>query len=228
MQPNQNVGKFFDSLSDEYTEVIERCFPRYREMLWAVVDYLPAAGNCQSILDLGCGTGNLSQLIHERYPDAALTCVDISEESLLECRARLSACDALVCEKSDMQDVDYSPGSFDLIVSSIAIHHLPAAAKQKLYQRIYQWLASNGVLCFADQFAGATPDVSVRHQAHWKALSMQAGSTEEEWAMWMQHQSECDHHDSLSDQLAWLHEAGFQEIDVVWRFLLWTVLQARK
>jgi hypothetical protein len=36
-----DVGQFFDALTGEYTTVIERCFPRYQEMLWALLDYLP-------------------------------------------------------------------------------------------------------------------------------------------------------------------------------------------
>ena len=54
------VGQFFDALSDDYTRTIERCFPRYREMLWALLDYLPRKPQVASVLELGCGTGNLS------------------------------------------------------------------------------------------------------------------------------------------------------------------------
>jgi len=57
---------------------------------------------------------------------------------------------------------------------------------------------------------------------------MEAGSTEDEWQMWMQHQTEHDFHDTLSDQMAWLRDAGFETVDCVWRYLLWSVVQARK
>ena len=36
-----SVGSFFNSLTSQYTEAIERCFPRYREMLATLLEYLP-------------------------------------------------------------------------------------------------------------------------------------------------------------------------------------------
>ena len=58
---DNDVGTFFDTLTDGYTATIERCFPRYREMLWALLNYLPQGRSFESILELGCGTGNLSE-----------------------------------------------------------------------------------------------------------------------------------------------------------------------
>jgi len=51
---SQKVAGFFDSLAGEYSELIERCFPRYQEMLWAVLNYLPSGRRFQSLLELGC------------------------------------------------------------------------------------------------------------------------------------------------------------------------------
>lgn len=222
------VGRFFDALSGDYTETIERCFPRYREMLWAVLDYLPPGRTFRSILDLGSGTGNLSVLVHEAYPDAALRVVDLSAESLAACRKRLAGCRELICEEADFARLDYPRGSFDLVVSSIAIHHLDAPGKRSLFKRVHDWLAEDGVFCYADQCAGATDDLYARHIANWKAASLAAGSNEEEWQMWMQHQADCDHHDPLADQMTWLNDAGFTVVDCPWRYLLWSVVQARK
>ena len=85
----QGVGYFFDSLSDDYTAVIERCFPRYREMLWALLDYLPSSFHPKNIVELGCGTGNLSSLLVDRFPDSKIHFVDLSAESIQECKQRL-------------------------------------------------------------------------------------------------------------------------------------------
>jgi tRNA (cmo5U34)-methyltransferase len=223
-----DVGQFFDALTGEYTTVIERCFPRYQEMLWALLNYLPESRRFDSILELGCGTGNLTSLIHDAFPQAALRVVDVSKESLDVCRSRLGACDRFVCDQNDFGNVEYSSGSFDLVVSSIAIHHLESAGKQSLFRRINDWLTDDGILCFADQCAGATDDLNARHMQNWKQCSIKAGSTEAAWEMWMQHQAESDHHDTLVDQLDWLQAAGFPVVDCPWRYLLWSVIQARK
>lgn len=223
-----DVGGFFNEVAGQYDATIERCFPRYREMLWAVVDYLPPNRNCNSILELGCGTGNLSAMVHHRFPDAAMTVVDLSGDSLEVCRSQLAGCKQLNCIEADFSKLHFEPESFDLVVSSIAIHHVDAATKQALFHQIFQWLTADGVLCYADQCAGETEDLYRRHIDNWKTISFAAGTDDAEWAMWMKHQLECDFHETLRDQIQWLQQAGFPVIDCPWRYLLWSVIQARK
>ena len=76
--------------------------------------------------------------------------------------------------------------------------------------------------------AGATADLYARHMENWKELAYKAGSSDSEWEMWMKHRAEHDHHDALIEQLDWLREAGFSVVDCPWRYLLWSVIHARK
>ncbi len=150
---SQAIGRFFDSLRGEYTEAIERCFPRYREMLWAVLDYLPRDRSYPTILELGCGTGNLTQLLMEAYPQAAIQAVDVSGESLAVCHSRLAHSGRLTCRQVDFRQLELPASSLPLVVSSIAIHHLTSAEKRQLFRQVYDWLVPGGVFCFADQCA---------------------------------------------------------------------------
>ncbi len=223
-----SVAQFFDGINGDYTATIERCFPRYREMLCGLIDYLPREQPVRSILEIGCGTGNLSVLIAQRFPDANLQVLDISAESLQVCRARLEKRDRTHFQCQDIREADFPAGEFDLVISSIAIHHLRCDEKQDLFRACFQWLAESGVLAFADQFRGSKPALYALHIENWKQISLAAGSTEEEFAMWMEHQRDHDHHDTLVDQLAWLSQAGFTSIDCVWRYLLWASVLAFK
>ena len=65
-----NVESFYNLISSEYTEMLERLVPRYREMLWMILDYVPKDLKPKRIVDFGCGTGNLSEGIVNQYPDA--------------------------------------------------------------------------------------------------------------------------------------------------------------
>lgn len=223
-----SVDHFFDLLTDEYTAVIERCFPRYREMLWALLEYLPEMPANASILELGCGTGNFSVLLREKFPQAPIRVVDVSSESLEACRKRFAGDERIQFDQCDFRDLAFSTEQFDLVVSSIAVHHLVASEKQSLFAKTLQWLSPGGVFSFADQFAGETESIRSKHLACWKNVSLAAGSTEQEWQMWMQHQAEHDHHDTLSDQMNWLAAAGFEQVDCTWRYLLWSVVQSTK
>jgi tRNA (cmo5U34)-methyltransferase len=96
-----------------------------------------------------------------------------------------------------------------------------------LFHKCRRWLRPGGVFCFADQFCGVAEDVYQKHIANWRQLSMEAGSTEEEWQMWVEHQKAHDYHDPLPEELAWITQAGFNDVDCVWRYLLWAVVQGR-
>ncbi len=226
--PTSSVAEFFDEMNQDYTATIERCFPRYREMLCSLVDYLPRDRDFRSILEIGCGTGNLSMLLAQQFPTAELHCLDLSGESLDVCRERFGSNQQIHFQHQDICQADFPGGMFDLVVSSITIHHLRSPEKRELFQRCFQWLTPAGVFAYADQFRGSTPELYARHIDNWKQMSLTAGSTEDEFAMWMEHQREHDHHDTLTDQLEWLTQAGFIAPDCVWRCFLWCAVLAFK
>jgi len=228
-QPHQNdVASFFDSISVQYDGMIERCVPRYREMIWALLTYLPKQLEVSRILELGCGTGNLSSVLAQRFPQAEITMVDISSEMLENCRQRLGQDSRFTFRVADLNNLDFDAASFDLVTSSIAIHHINSAAKAALFQRVHSWLREDGVFAYSDQFAGATTELYQTHLEFWRSEALKLGATDDDWNVWMQHQDDADFHDPLIDQIDWLRAAGFQNVDCPWRFLLWTVVLAQK
>lgn len=81
---------------------------------------LADASSCGGVLDIGCGTGVIGLMIAQRYPDAAVTCIDISPEAVEECAENISrspfAGRVVVCRADFM---DYVAGrKFELIVSN--------------------------------------------------------------------------------------------------------------
>lgn len=226
--PTPSVSQFFDALNPDYAAAIERCFPRYREMLCSLIEYLPREREYGAILEIGCGTGNLSLLLAQQFPAAELHVLDISGESLGVCRQRLASRERTHFHEQDITAAVFPATSYDLVISSIALHHLRSPAKRDLFQNCFGWLTPAGVFAYADQFRGSTPEIYALHIEKWKQMSLAAGSTEAEFAMWMDHQREHDHHDTLVEQLEWLSAAGFTELDCVWRSLLWCTVIAFK
>jgi tRNA (cmo5U34)-methyltransferase len=219
---------FFDDISGEYTAAIDRCVPRYREMLWAILHYLPSGIAPKRILELGCGSGNLSELLCRRFPDASIRLVDFSGQLLQQCQGRLSEFGNVRYQEEDFRSLEFATGSLDLVVSSISLHHLTHEEKVHLFVRVFEWLNNDGVFTYSDQFAGVSDDLYARQIADWKERSKELGASNQEWNTWMEHQDAHDHHATLIDQIEWLRNAGFSAIDCTWRYILWTVLQARK
>lgn len=72
------------------------------------------------ILDLGCGTGEITRRLAQRYPQANVTGVDILEENLAIARAAQGAQDASVASRVEYRQgdafaLDFDAGSFDLV-----------------------------------------------------------------------------------------------------------------
>lgn len=86
----ENARQFYDELSPQYTEAIKKCVPRYEEMLGMLFRYLPSEFAPRRILELGCGTGNLTAMIARAYPNSDLVAVDFSGQALAECQRRLN------------------------------------------------------------------------------------------------------------------------------------------
>lgn len=218
---------FFDGIAGEYDGAIARCVPRYAEMLEAILGYLPPGFAPARILELGCGTGNLTARVRARFPAAALTLVDVSAEMLDACRRRFAGDARLGFLELDFRALEPEPASVDLVVSSISLHHLTHDEQAALFARLRRGLAPGGVFAYGDQFAGATPDLYREHMARWQAAARALGAGRAEWDTWMAHQAAHDHHAPLASHLEWLRAAGFATVDCVWRYVLWTVVQAR-
>ena len=103
------------------------------------------------VLDLGCGTGNLSLRLQ---PAGQLVCVDISEKMLAQARQKLAHLDNVSFIQADL--LIYFAGAapnalrFDAIASTYTIHHLTEAEKPHLFERIYHALVPGGRAVFGD------------------------------------------------------------------------------
>lgn len=224
---SQHIAEFFNQLSQEYDVVIERSVPRYREMFWAMLYYLPEDFHPQNILELGCGTGNLTALLAKRWPESKITVVDFSEQ-MLHITAQKIPSTQLIQMQSSFQTLAFPPNTFDLVISSIAIHHVQDAEKRQLIQNLYTWLKPNGFFVLGDQVRGASQRLYETDVQIYETYAQETGATQDDIQQWREHREEADHYATLDDLKSWLREAGFQEHDVLWRYCFWAVLQAQK
>lgn len=109
-------------------------------------------------------------------------------------------------------------GQYDAIVSSLALHHLVTGAeKQRFYKRAFDRLAPGGVFYSADIVLGANEALQEAYMRLWRAFMLRRVPESEIDAKWIPKYEAEDHPAPLLDHLTWLAEAGFGEIDVVWK-----------
>src|SRR5919202_4706569 len=140
------------------------------------------------ILELGTGTGEPARRVLVRKPGAHLTGIDVSPEMLEEARRRLPWADLRVARLED----PLPEGLFDLVVSTLAVHHLDAAGKADLFRRVAAGLAPSGRFVLADVVVPERPEDAV--------IDCTPGF---------------DLPDTVPDQLEWLRAAG-PEPRVAW------------
>jgi trans-aconitate 2-methyltransferase len=93
-----------------------------------------------AIVDLGCGAGNVTRVLQQRWPDAAIIGVDNSPQ-MLEQAARTAS--AIRWQNADLAHWS-SPQPSDLIYSNAALHWLDD--HPRLFPRLLRQLRQGGVL----------------------------------------------------------------------------------
>jgi tRNA (cmo5U34)-methyltransferase len=180
-----------------------------------------------AILDIGAGTGLLSTFLLEKFPDARLTLMDISENMLDEARKRFatrSGTEYVVCDYSRSE----LGGPYDIICSALSIHHLLPEDKCRLFQRIFSALKPGGMFVNADQAEGETPYFTERYHDYWNDFLRSGPMSETQHAEILKRRDTLDRNEKLSVQLSWLKEAGFSDVDVVYKNRTFIVTVARK
>jgi ubiquinone/menaquinone biosynthesis C-methylase UbiE len=128
--------------------------PAGLEKVTAAVLAAVTAGPGDKVLDLGCGTGQLSLPLAER--GASVLAIDVSAgmiERLAE-KAQQRSLPNLEGLATPVEDLSLPEGSIDLIVTSYALHHLRDPDKARLVAAAYTWLRPGGTLVVADMMFG--------------------------------------------------------------------------
>ena len=168
----------------------------------ALLEFIPAT--TRRILDLGAGDGRLLALLRIERPESRGIAADLSPTMIESARARFAGDPLVEVIEYDLDQRLPDLGSFDAIVSCFAIHHCSHPRKRALYAEIFAALEPDGVFYNLEHVASATPEL---HEQFLQALGITA---EQE-----------DRSNQLLDveqQLQWLREIGFQQVDCHWKW----------
>jgi tRNA (cmo5U34)-methyltransferase len=117
---------------------------------------------------------------------------------------------------------------FDLVISSLSIHHLADEEKKKLCQQVYAALKADGAFVNVDQIKGETTYLQNLYWELWLRHARASGAPEEQIQESTERRQSYDKDALLADQIAWLKEAGFVNVDCVYRHTFVGVFLAMK
>jgi tRNA (cmo5U34)-methyltransferase len=194
---------------DEYVGRVARLAPRLAGEA-ALVEILPAA--VERVLDLGCGDGRLTALVLEARPDVVeAIAVDSSPPMLERARARFADDVRVQVEHHDLDEPITEFGSFDVIVSGFAVHHLVDERKVALLHEIAAQLTKGGVYANLEVVASPTPEL---HAEFRRAIEREADDPEDRLV-------------DVETQLGWMRQAGLEHVDCMWKWRGFALLSGR-
>ncbi|SRR5581483_2398142 len=102
-------------------------------------------------LDVGCGTGTFSIMIKQKYPDAEVIGLDADPQILGVARSKAEKAGVEVRFDQGMSfNLPYRDASFDVVLTSMMLHHLDRDAKQRTAIEMYRVLRPAGRLVGMD------------------------------------------------------------------------------
>ena len=167
-----------------------------------ILELLPE--NPRRILDLGCGDGRILALARLARPDAEGVAVDFSPTMLDAARRRFANDPRVKVVEHNLSDPLPDLGRFDVILSSLAIHHLADARKRALYGEVFARLEPGGLFCNLEHVSSPTDKL---HADFFTALGRSVADEDPS--------NKCIPADV---QLGWLREIGFADVDCLWKW----------
>lgn len=230
---DDQTDRWDEDTSRTYLDLADVAVPGRREQIDVLLSLVPARGDEFTVVDVCCGDGTLSEALLDRFSGARLLALDGSDVMRDEARQRL----ARFGERAEVREfslerqqwTELIPESTRCVVSSLALHHLDDAGKRDLFRALARRLERGAALLIADIVAPASDIVRKSHRETWARAareqslaltgsdSLYQRTSNEGWGYYDGvADDQIDTPSRLPDQLKWLQQAGFREVDCFW------------
>ena len=198
-----------------------------------------AVAQVDQLLDLGCGDGILGRMVLGQYAEATGVFLDFSEPMIeaakkkADLQARPSSFETW--QEDWAQSVAHN-APFDLVLSGLAIHHLPDERKKELYREIFELLKPGGLFLNLEHVAphsqwsqDAFDDLFV--DSLWSHDQRRGGTraradVAREW--YHRPDKSANLLAPLELQCQWLGEIGYQDVDCFFKLFQLALLGGKK
>ena len=148
------VEHMHDTRWDAFAQDYDAVFlgdPLYEDTLRLIVELLKDADG-KSVLELGCGTGNVIEAVLERYPKTHIAGVDPSEGMRARCAGKFPGDDRVEVREGDALHLPYPEAHFDFVVTNYTLHHLLPEEREPCAAEMARVLKPGGRLLYSDFF----------------------------------------------------------------------------
>jgi len=229
MTRRENERTYFSQIADIYDGQQPLLVRKYREKHNLIVQMIQFEKQKPfSVVDLGCGTGTLAQMILQAYPSATIACMDISPEMMSIAQRKLAKFEGraeFIVE--DLEKTKFRK-SYEVAVSIDAIHHLPHSQKRDLFGRLYNALTPNGIFLLVDPIIIESPTLKEKNarlvKEHIQGLIKEGkvpieeiGKRQKVKKMAEEQEIERDYLCTFDELSEMLKGSGFEGVECFWR-----------
>ena len=144
IEKRESVKKDYDLIADNYAEE----FGTKIEDLDVINEFMEKLKPNAKILDLGAGTGNLTDLFIKNNYDSI--CYDFSKEMMRKSKEYFGDLPYILDDMLNVKD-HFENKSFDGIIAFYSLFHIPKENLNTMFSDISDLLKDNGLLCFVAQ-----------------------------------------------------------------------------
>jgi tRNA (cmo5U34)-methyltransferase len=230
----EGVRETFERFSADYDARFPKIIPHYAEFHGVIAQRIAEHAGPGSeglgglVLELGCGTGELSRRLLQTLPGLRLHCIDLSPAMIERARAKLAPWGERVSFAVGNFLSTRFPEGAAAAVSCLAVHHLDAGEKRALFGRLFDCLAPGGTFALGDAVTGGSSFYDEYYRRCWVDHMRASGLDEEEVAGVLDDHERNDRFSSLDEQMRWLREAGFERVECLWKHFLLAVVASEK
>jgi len=114
---------------------------------YTIINHLINSGlqKNSSVLEIGCGIGTLTGLLHKYLKKGKLVATDISDDSIEIAKKRISKSENIDFLTTDMKDFNY-PKKFDFIVLPDVLEHIPIEQHLGLFKILTKHMHDESIL----------------------------------------------------------------------------------
>lgn len=230
--------------SETFIDLGRYYVPERDTQIATICGAVPQAADPVHLVELCCGEGLLARALLERFPTATMHAFDGSDAMLAATRRQLAPHPG----RFEVAKFDLPAGAWrrfawplHAVVSSLAIHHLDAGEKRRLYADMAAALAPGGALVVCDLVAPLTPEGRRIYTQSWDDAVRRAALTldgdlaafdrfrADDWNFYATAEPDpIDKPDPLLDQLKWLEDAGLEKIELHWLVAGHAIFSGRK
>lgn len=217
----------FNIIAEEYDRNRQKFIPCFDDFYKNTTRFIVSnIAEPKRSIDLGAGTGLLTSIWYQQYPNAEYVLVDIADEMLNIARKRFASMENISYEVANYME-NLPNTAFDTVLSALSIHHLADSDKIKLFAKIYDRLPSGGLFVNYDQFCAEQSEMSDWFNAYWESHLADSGLTDQDIALWKERRK-LDRECSVTQETDMLKNCGFSVVQCVYSYQKFSVIVAIK